>query len=80
MEDFIYEEEEQPKQKRKARCRNCMWLNYDFFDKKYERDGEPFCGLHGRASVDPDGWQQNLDRRGGCGFHDKHQQLKLFDL
>ena len=64
----------------RARCRECQWLNYDFLSDKYERDLPPFCGLHGRARVDPNGWQQNLDHNGGCGFHCKHQQLTLFDI
>ena len=42
---------------KKARCRRCMNLNYDFFTRTYEDTYDYFCGLHGRAPVDPDGEQ-----------------------
>jgi hypothetical protein len=59
----------------KMRCWRCKNLNYDYFDRKYETpaDGHFFCGLHGRAQVDPDGEQVNLDRRGGCGYYPKEK-------
>lgn len=64
--------------KRKMRCRECFCYNYDFISNKYEV-GRSICGLHGGASVDPDGIQRNLDNRGGCGFIPKYgQQLTLF--
>lgn len=70
--------------KKKIRCRKCSWLNYNFFSKNYEpyKDGY-FCGLHGRETIDPDGEQKNLDRRGGCGFSPKikpPKQLSLFEF
>lgn len=62
-----------------ARCRECYWLNLDVFSDEYE-SGEWFCGLHGRAAVDPDGEQPDLDHRGGCGFSEFHgeRQFSLF--
>lgn len=63
----------------KARCRNCNYLNYDFFSDSYERvePGEDFCGLHGRAKVNPDGEQQNLNSRGSCGYSRKARPVQL---
>ena len=59
----------------KMRCWRCTWMDYDVFSRKYEKhpNGWHYCGLHGRAQVDPDGLQVNLDRRGGCGFHSKEK-------
>ena len=53
----------------KMRCFQCMWYNYDFFDRKYE-EGKSFCGLHGRCKVDPNGDQLNLlgADKFGCGY------------
>ena len=70
----------------KMRCRNCEWLNYDFIFNEYEKcePGKNFCGLHGRARVDIDGPQLNLDSFGSCGFLAKKKtvpvqlQLDLF--
>jgi hypothetical protein len=61
------------------RCYGCEYLNYDFLDDIYEH-GEPFCGLHGRAPVDPNGPQQDLNHHGGCGYSpiDKGAQTSLF--
>lgn len=58
----------------KMRCWRCEWMDYDVFSRKYEKhpDGH-FCGLHGRAQIDPDGKQVNLDHRGGCGFRSKQK-------
>lgn len=62
---------------KKMRCRRCQNLNYNFLTDRYE-NGEPFfCGLHGCARVDPDGEQQNLDHRGGCGFIPTSRPLQL---
>lgn len=62
---------------KKMRCRRCRNLNFDFLSGKYEPELPPFCGLHGRTEVDPDGEQQNLDHRGGCGFSDKNKIIEL---
>ena len=62
---------------KKAKCRRCMNLNYDFLLGTYEDTDDYFCGLHGRAPVDPDGEQMNLDRRGGCGFHPRNEPIQL---
>lgn len=65
----------------KARCKNCVYLNWDFITGKViTPEYNNFCGLHGRAEVDIDGVQQNLDGRGGCGYHPKQRQTSLFDL
>lgn len=54
------------------RCWNCIWLDYDIFSRSYETHSfGHFCGLHGRAQVDPDSKQANLDGHGNCGFHSK---------
>lgn len=65
---------------KKMKCRRCRYLNYDFLNDKYEPELPPFCGLHGRTKVDPDGEQQDLDHRGGCGFipTSRPRQLELF--
>lgn len=65
---------------RRARCRDCQFLNWNFLTNEIEDDGNGhFCGLHGGASVDPDGMQLNLDHKGACGFSSKNRQLSLFD-
>ena len=63
------------------RCRKCTWMDYDVFSRAYEThpDGH-FCGLHGRAQVDPDGKQANLDSRGSCGFHPKERTPMITQL
>lgn len=63
----------------KARCRQCMCLNFDFILDEYE-SGDWFCGLHGHACVDPDGEQPDLDHQGGCGFIEAEEprQYSLF--
>lgn len=61
----------------KMKYRRCRYLNYDFLDEKYEPELPPFCGLHGRTKVDPDGEQQDLNHRGGCGFSDKNKPIEL---
>lgn len=61
----------------KARCRRCYYLNLDFIDLTYEDDCPPFCGLHGRSRIDPDGEQPDLDHHGGCGFSPKEQEYQL---
>ena len=61
----------------KMRCRYCANYCYDYLDGRYESDSEPFCGLHGRARVDPDGKQQNLDSRGGCGYIARQKPVQL---
>ena len=60
----------------RMRCRECAWLDYDFLGKTIELrlDGSHYCGLHGRATVDIDGEQQNLNRRGSCGFFPKEKE------
>lgn len=65
----------------KMRCRRCCWFNYNFLFSRYEVTDKPFCGLHGGARVNPDGKQQNLNGRGGCGFWERVEavQLELFD-
>jgi hypothetical protein len=62
------------------RCKECWCLNYDFFEHRNIDTGRPRCGLHGGATVNPDGPQVNLDNRGGCGFIPKgtERQLTLF--
>lgn len=62
----------------KARCRQCEYLNFDFIFNVYE-SGDWFCGLHGRALVDPDGEQPDLDHKGGCGFN-KAEESRQFSL
>ncbi|MBR1464303.1 MAG: hypothetical protein IJ604_13145 [Prevotella sp.] len=59
----------------KIKCRLCTYLDYDFFERRFENrtEGNHYCGLHGRAQVDPDGEQVNLDHRGGCGFCSKQK-------
>lgn len=44
-----------------------MFLNWFFVTGEYWA-GDYFCGLHGSASVDPDGEQIDFDHHGGCGF------------
>ena len=70
------------KHKQKMRCWHCEYLDNDLLSGCHESvaDGCHFCGLHGRAQVDPDGPQQNLDHKGGCGYvQRKHPvQLDLF--
>ena len=63
---------------KKMRCRKCANLDYDYINGRHEtrREGGHFCGLHGRAHVDPDSNQVNLDRRGGCGFIQKEPSPK----
>lgn len=63
----------------KARCRQCEYLNQDWLTREYET-GEWFCGLHGRAHVDPDGEQPDLNHHGGCGFNraTEPRQYNLF--
>lgn len=51
----------------KSLCRRCHYLNLDFITGEHA-GGDWFCGLHGRSRVDPDGEQQDLNHRGGCGF------------
>jgi len=49
-------------------------MDYDVFSRTYEHHPSGhFCGLHGRAQVNPDGEQANLDARGGCGFSPKEK-------
>ena len=63
----------------KAMCRQCEYLNWDWLTHEYE-SGPYFCGLHGRASVDPDGEQPDLNHKGGCGFSPSSEprQYNLF--
>lgn len=72
-----------PPNRKKMRCWRCEHLDYDHINGKQEQrlPGEHYCGLHGMARVDPDGPQQNLDHKGGCGFtaRKKAVQLSLFD-
>ena len=64
----------------KARCKTCEYFCLNMLSNTYERDLPPFCGLHGRTRIDPDGEQRNLDHNGGCGYHKKEPvQLTLFD-
>lgn len=65
----------------KARCKECRWFCYDFFEGKYE-EGKSYCGVHGRCTVDPDGEQRNLlgADRTGCDFWPIEQQGLLFDV
>ena len=68
---------------KKMRCWTCEYLDYDHLDCKLElrSPGEHFCGLHGRAPVNPDGNQVNLNNRGSCGYFPRKKalQLSLFD-
>ena len=61
----------------KMRCKRCTNLNYDYLTDRYEPDLPPFCGLHGRVRVDPNGQHQDLDHRGGCGFNEKNKPIEL---
>ena len=65
------------------RCWRCAYLDYDCIGECQEQPlpGEHFCGLHGRARVDPDGEQMDLDHHGGCGFAPRKEavQLELFN-
>lgn len=54
-----------------------MNLNYDYLTGRYEPELPPFCGVHDRIRVDPDGQQQDLDHRGGCGFNEKNKPIEL---
>ena len=58
------------------RCLRCSYYNFDFLSDSYE-EGESFCGLHGRAKVDPNGKQRNLDNHGSCGYHPKNQPIQM---
>lgn len=64
------------------RCLTCAWYCYNFFDRKYDYDSGPICGLHGGTKVNPSrgAKQMNLDNHGGCGYAPKERckQLKLF--
>lgn len=64
----------------RMQCRDCMFLDWDFITNRTDtvEDGKHFCGLHGRSRVNPDGWQQNLNNRGSCGFRPKASQGNLF--
>lgn len=62
---------------RKMKCRWCTWLNYDVFTRTYEQPEHYFCGLHGRARVDINGEQENLDARGSCGYSPKRVAVQL---
>lgn len=68
---------------KKMRCWRCEHLDYDHINARQENrlPGEHYCGLHGMARVDPDGPQQNLDHKGGCGFtaRKKNVELSLFE-
>lgn len=70
-------------QNKKMRCWRCEHLDFDHILCRQENrpPGEHYCGLHGMARVDPDGPQQNLDHKGGCGFTARKQavELSLFD-
>ena len=61
----------------KMRCERCVYLNWDFLTGTIEKTDHDFCGLHGRAQVDINGKQQNLDSRGGCGFSEKARYVQL---
>lgn len=52
----------------KARCHECFYLNWYYLTGEYWA-GDWFCGLHGSATVNPDGNQPDFDHKGGCGFH-----------
>lgn len=68
----------------RARCRRCYCFNRNFITDTIEITSEPFCGLHGRERIDPDGEQPDFlhDEDGGCGFipneQEYHEQLTLF--
>lgn len=67
----------------RARCGDCRRLNRDLLADEaepFERLGYWFCGVHGRAHIDPDGRQPNLNRRGGCDYSTKNRQMSLFDF
>lgn len=62
----------------KARCWRCRWLDYDFFNNRYNQYNDYHrCGLHGQHRVDPDGEQLNLDTRGGCGYTQRFIPIQL---
>lgn len=68
------------KESNKMRCADCYWLDWDFVTHRHiplRNPGFHYCGLHGRAQVDPNGEQQNLDRHGGCGFMPVQEPIQL---
>ena len=67
--------------KKRMRCRKCKYLNWDFITDQKERTDDNFCGLHGRAKVNVDGYQVDLDHKGSCGFAPQatYTQLELFN-
>lgn len=75
-EEVLKSEQKPP---RKAKCRQCLHLDYDHLSDTIEpcKDGEHFCGLHGRARIDPDGIQQDLNHQGGCGFIQRNKPVQL---
>lgn len=66
---------------KRARCKSCFYLNWNWITDTRDMNPPYFCGLHGRAIVDPDGEQENLDHNGGCGYSPKETsyQLSLFE-
>ena len=64
---------------KQMRCFWCEHLDYDHINRRQEQPppGEHFCGLHGRARVNPEGPQQNLDHKGGCGFSERKHPVQL---
>lgn len=67
------------KPKQKMRCWHCEYLDNDLISGSHESvsDGCHFCGLHGRARVYPDGLQQNLNNKGGCGYVQRKNPVQL---
>ena len=60
----------------RMRCHDCYWFKWSFLTGKHTAD-KPQCGLHGGATVNPDGPQQNLNNRGSCGFLPLHKEKQL---
>lgn len=63
----------------KARCRKCNYLDFDLLHDQVEivDSNQHFCGLHGRAIVNPDGEQPNLNNHGSCGFSPRIKAVQL---
>lgn len=65
------------------KCLNCVHLNFNHLDGKYEINiGYHFCGVHGRSRVHPGTYENyNFAKNGGCGFYPKREPVQLtFDF
>lgn len=64
----------------RMRCKQCIWLDFNCLENRYQKRPYHVCGLHGMCTVDIEGEQVDLDSRGGCGYVKKNEprQLSLF--